>query len=379
MNYVRCVLSLGVGAVTGDQIILFPNVNTIPTTTPRKADGNVIVNGVTVFIFEVESNSSWYNTTLKLAIHLSQMLASLRNRSSMLGVSLSASVHSLSGFYFPNKKNECVVEVCVHWNDDILRFVESHTMILTVGEVKRRLKSVYQRNKSLWENSSLDLTEFCYPLTPHYLTNFAADAKQVDSGQSVVIVCENDCLVYKYPMNSSERSNISSFRGERLDQVGFPLMELKRINSIKFLKYDMYSDLPPVSIIKDHAVWFVRSLVQAVESLHVLGFAHLDIRLENICMNDNQQIVLIDLDRSASKQLLALCLKNRYPRSVNYQPPPDDQSWTSENLDWKQVGLLLSGVFPRPHSSKTIRFLSDLKGNGEIYIHPNLLHVILSL
>ena len=39
-----------------------------------------------------------------------------------------------------------------------------------------------------------------------------------------------------------------------------------------------------MSIIKDHAVWFVKSLVQAVERLHVLGIAHLDIRLENICM-----------------------------------------------------------------------------------------------
>ena len=161
-EYVRCVLSLGVGAVTGDQIILSPNVNTIP---PRKADGNVIVNGVTVFIFEVESNSSWYSTTLKLAIHLSQMLASLRNRS-MHGVLLSASVNSLSGFYFPNKKKECVVEVCVYWDDNKLRFMESHTMIETMDEVQRRLKLVYQQNKSLWENSSLGLTEFCYPVTP---------------------------------------------------------------------------------------------------------------------------------------------------------------------------------------------------------------------
>ena len=87
-------------------------------------------------------------------------------------------------------------------------------------------------------------------------------------------------------------------------------------------------------------------------------------------MKDNQ-IVLIDLDRSPSTQDQALSFKNKYPHSVNYQP--NDRSWTSENLDWKQVGLLLSGVFPSPHSSTTPGFLSDLKGNGEIYIHPNYL------
>ena len=370
-EYVRSVLSLRDGTVTGDQIILSPKVNTIHTATPRKADGNITVNGVTVFIFEVESNWSWYTTTLKLAIHLSQMLASLRNRSRN-GVSLSASVHSLSGFYFPNNKKECVVEVSVNWDDRKLRFVESHTMIRTVAEVECRLKSVYQQNKSLWENSSLGLTEFSYPVTPQYLTtNFTADAKQVGSGQSVVIVCEDDCFVYKYPMISSEGRNILFLRGKRLNQIGFPLTEMKSINAATtFLKYEKYIDIPPVSIIKEHAVWFVRSLVKAVESLHVESIAHLDIRLENICMKDDQ-IVLIDLDRSASTQYEAVLFQNKYPNSVNYEPP-NDQSWTCENLDWKQVGLLLSGVFPRPHSS-TPGFLSDLIDNGEIYIHPNYL------
>ena len=79
-----------------------------------------------------------------------------------------------------------------------------------------------------------------------------------------MIVCENDRLVYKYPMNSSESRNLITLRGKRLDQVGFPLMELKSIGSTAFLKYDKYSDIPSVSIIKDHAVWFVKSLVQAV-------------------------------------------------------------------------------------------------------------------
>ena len=83
---------------------------------------------------------------------------------------------------------------------------------------------------------------------------------------------------------------------------------------------------------------FLEKTATALEELHGLGFAHLDVRLPNICfaLHDGHYIVkLIDLDRcypSSVKRGLG------YGKAEMYQYPYGAQSVVQ--LDWKQLGLL---------------------------------------
>ena len=63
---------------------------------------------------------------------------------------------------------------------------------------------------------------------------------------------------------------------------------------------------------KKNIVMFVKSVVAAVQELHESSLAHNDIRLANICFDENRQAVLIDLDRSDSTKIV----NNMYSEST---------------------------------------------------------------
>ncbi len=158
-----------------------PAVSTIPTEQLKKPDLSVTdANGCTFFICEIESDYSWNSTTLRLAIHLaihlSQMLASLRNRTTTYP-------EQLAGFYFPKSEKECVLKVTVKWDDSELKFCETHTSV-QLADAPTSLKDVYLLNKSLWElPADLNSTPLNYPVTPTYIGRYmGVGTKQVASG-----------------------------------------------------------------------------------------------------------------------------------------------------------------------------------------------------
>lgn len=103
---------------------------------------------------------------------------------------------------------------------------------------------------------------------------------------------------------------------------------------------------------------FVRSVVEAIKELHSSGnWAHLDIRLDNICFDANNQAILIDIDRSENKTKEVSGLFVRYSRAEMYRCPMS--TWTCENLDWKQLGLLIEDVTKSIERHEFIRKLID--------------------
>ncbi len=119
---------------------LLPSVATIPTVEKIFPDGTINILDekkclVTILIWEVNSGKSWWETTLKLAVQLSKMLASLRNR---VGCS---EVCSLSGFYFPGAVDtEYVIKVTVEWDDQQMMFIETHHAIQNPDDVPIELE-----------------------------------------------------------------------------------------------------------------------------------------------------------------------------------------------------------------------------------------------
>ncbi len=322
-------------------------MNTIPTREVRRPDGSIREHGATVFIFELESNSDWNATTLKLTIHLAQMLASLRNRSG------SPPIDTIVGFYFPWKSLQCVVEVQVKWSDNYLKFVETHSYVEMI-DINARLVAIYLQNEGYWRDSSWTINTtrvFNYPVTSAYVVSeFGRQAIQVESGCSVVIVSSG--YVYKKPMNSSESSRLSDLRGRTHLRIGFPFLNIRPVGGTTFFKFDEYLPPPSVPAIQEKGVWYTRSLVDLVLILHQFNIAHLDLRTDNICVSrDGLELVLIDLDRSRDANENAMMFVHRYGTS-DIKVKID---WTNKHLDWAQIGLMLKKLFPGHQTNAFIK------------------------
>jgi len=84
---------------------------------------------------------------------------------------------------------------------------------------------------------------------------------------------------------------------------------------------------------------FAQSVVNAIEGLHHLGFAHMDIRLPNICfdhIDGSWQAVLIDLDNAC--ELTYPC--EVYTDSIMYCVQIDK----IKNYDWRQFAIMLARI-----------------------------------
>ncbi len=347
--------------VRKDSMMFIPHVHTIPTSVVKIPDGSILDNGATIFIFELESNSNWWNTTLKLAVQLAQMLASLRNRAG-------PSIDTIVGFYIPFKSLQCVVEVQVKWSDSALKFVETHSYVEMI-DVNTRLTAIYSQNKGYWDNSRWDITMnvFNYPVTPTYVeNNFGVGAMQIQSGDSIVIVSSGREFVYKKPMNNGEEKRLMFLlfvQHTPHPNIGFP-NDVLRIDDNVFFRFDEYFPPATVPMIHEKCVWYIRSLVNLVMSLHERNLAHLDIRRENICISRTRdELVLIDLDRSCEATGEAILYKHKYCTNpkINIKIPVN---WTNAQLDWAQVGLLLQTLYP--DLGKTDAFILKLLNDGEI-------------
>ncbi len=344
--------------VRKESMMFIPHVHTIPTSVVKIADGAIFDNGATIFIFELESNSNWSNTTLKLTIQLAQMLASLRNRTG-------PSIDTIVGFYIPFKSVQCVVEVQVKWSDSALKFVETHSYVEMI-DVNARLAAIYLQNKGYWDNSRWDntMSVFNYPVTPTYLRKiFGVGAMQIQSGDSVVIVSSDLGGVYKKPMNTVEQQRLFELFAfqHTHPNIGFP-NNLLRVGDKIFFRFSEYFPPATVPMIHEKCVWYIRSLVNVVKALHALNLAHLDIRRENICLSESG-LVLIDLDRSCEATGEAIMYKYKYrtnPKMKIIIPV----NWTNAQLDWAQVGLLLQTLYP--DLGKRDAFILKLLNDGEI-------------
>ena len=117
-----------------------------------------------------------------------------------------------------------------------------------------------------------------------------------------------------------------------------------RVLAMKFLAFP--AQLPPLRSrdVGECLSDFLHRTAEALKELHSLGYAHLDVRVPNICFYKNSNsyhVILIDVDRC--REIIVQDVTGyvgemyKYTRSAD---PCVPETWTTEHLDWKQLGLL---------------------------------------
>ncbi len=113
--------------------------------------------------------------------------------------------------------------------------------------------------------------------------------------------------------------------------------------SKSFFKYPQMTPLTKegISTSVHLLIELVNGTVKALLNLHSSGYAHNDVRIENICFREeDQEIVLIDLERR-----IAVGLKPRqYGISTMYVITKNEnrtQNWTPSKLDFRQLAIMM--------------------------------------
>ena len=292
----------------------------------------------TLVQIEVDSGKSWERTMRKLAHGLAHQLTSLRNWDD--------TTNKVSGFYFPFRKQECVVRVEVTWLDRQLRFHVEYFNLVDPSEVGGIVRSVWKDAEDLKARCNGVHNNFSIPLSRDFIRReFGENVLQISSRQAVVLVDPTKRKVYKYPLSGDVRDLLRGLMDHaESKEITLSRSELPR--AIKWVKLKNYFEFNLLgnplsrSKAKERITTFLDSVIEAVEELHGLAkpIAHLDIRLDNICTDENDMAVLIDLDRM---QYFSDYSAGAHGfQSVMYRVP-GGKKWTAKQVDWRQVGIMI--------------------------------------
>lgn len=323
------------------------------STARKSPDVAYVSSGFLFFQIEVLSGGDRDATMFNLAIGLVDQNRFEKNQ----GLEISES----TGFYFP-VGDGFIEKVTCKWLEKDLKYTVTSTA-LTEEEAMQALIEVHHDQEIKFTAHHPTLTNFTFPMSKQVLKDqFGEDALQVSSGASVVVVNPVNSKVFKCPLAPAAALNLSTFLLTHsltgIIHTAIPVQSVGR-----YFQYAIHK--PPFSPAEANTcvVPFVKSVVVAIREIHTFGYAHLDIRLENICINNNNDAILIDIDRSEPADKEASVLFVKYSRSEMYQ---SFSSWKCKQLDWKQLGLMIEGFMPAVEPRH--EFLRKLIHLGKLFI-----------
>jgi len=297
--------------------------------------------GISMSVLLVEVHSGHYKPTLaKLCIIMIDQLRLLRN--------YVASLSECVGFVFPKLSKEYyVTKVTLTWTKDFGFKFECYALEKT--EVGSSVNDAVRdmRSRLTQVDPSCTNVEFFIPLSQDNLALFPGTAKQVPSKSSIIVSTEE--FYFKHVLNSEQKLSLVEIekRSSLLNsEVSSILAYDDRIefgrNRINFFCFKTLPfQLLSTHEAKDCLIEFVDGVYKALTVLHTsFCFAHLDIRLDNICFNHQFQPVLIDLDRAQESMAKGRLLRELYSNSVMYEMPQDLTSdhWLMIHSDFRQLG-----------------------------------------
>ena len=233
--------------------------------------------------------------------------------------------------------------IIVEWISEKFRFEIHHKKILSADEVKNEVRQMIT-DAEVWVTPIELIPQklHCLALSEDELMPFGDGAVQVHSHQAVILV-RNNSKYYKFLFNLAFTYHLSVCVEEQWNLFLFPTAykKISGISGHKFFEYpdDAASCLPTL----------IEGVILAIESLHAAGYAHLDIRLPNICFRADGTAVLIDLDNYEDSSLRANFILRNNSVMYNYhsrKPEPKvplarfPEQWTVKNIDFRQLGII---------------------------------------
>ena len=310
---------------------------------------------VVILVAEVHSGEGpeGYRSTLnKEVIGLMTQLRMLRYQ---------YDINQVVGFVLPNSSEPFfVTKVTVRF--EALRFHYTFERIPSLEAVEASIRAGYQANKDAIGRlrpslNSGDIVAYpikltgseCDDLRKEFKLEERVELEQVQSWNSFILQGNNG-KVYKFYLNEKSYSDTNSFtltikskakQHKQIDRLLLHEEELTVFNlSIPFLQFPAAILPLSTSEARECLVPLLKSTKEAIDQIHSFDFAHLDIRLPNICFRKNDGevfAVLIDFER-VEKYLSSEDIPDY--DSCLYNPLDPKDCLTIEQCDFMQLGWM---------------------------------------
>ena len=244
-------------------------------------------------------------------------------------------------------KKLCVVKVEVCWNQ--FAFFYKLIPLKTQQSVK---ESIQQAVASLRELSLTNLPElrktFVLQLSTEDLQQFGNGAFQFESRNSILIKSSSENKMYKFPLDMHQYYRMSKCCHmlsivHRLASINttaavINLSETEVLQRRCFTYQCLPHNPLTCSEARQCLINLYSDVCAAIHTLHDnLHLAHLDIRLDNICFDQQYKPVFIDIDRAESRSVLPSLLGSS--ESCMY-----DTTKSCIGNDWMQFGWMLAWI-----------------------------------
>ena len=276
-----------------DGVSLLPPLQ---TSSLQRANVHVYNQDKTKLLLQVEIHSSW-QTVSKAIRGAADILRLLRNTDK--------GFDAITVFTFPTLSDPvCVGKITVKW--DHLCFQYQIKWLTDVNEAWREIKTVimekYRAIPTLPSEDELDI-DVPHLLSPqdlsHFRGRFGGAATQMKCPHHVMVECNN--MVYKLFSAVEEQNTLMSLRlakyaGDK-QHTHFIVPEMtKGKPRLFFYPKVAYGPLTPETA-GECMEELITKIDVALKELHSFGFSHGDVRLPNVCFDNDFNAVLIDMDR----------------------------------------------------------------------------------
>lgn len=248
-----------------------------------------------------------------------------------------ANVTKFIGFVFPKmRKKNFVTEVTVKYED--FQFVYD-TEAVKIDQVYIRLSAAFQHNRKMLTKvmkckGIIFIPKFYVTLSNECMASFGNDYEQVEANEAIMFFAGDTC--YKTPIQKQDSANLKIFCRTLSEPLLAHFINLAKEPAVKGFKY---SKVPHRPLSASEARQCLGDLVGqvhvALDLLHSHGLSHMDVRLENICFDENYKAKFIDLDRSCETDECSVT----YYSSCMYDP-----TLNTLKHDWRQLACLILGV-----------------------------------
>ena len=336
----------GLSTLLRQKVTHFAELHPLYATTDKRPDVLIARDGFPLVQFEVHS-SSFDNTIRKCILGVIDQLRLYRT--------FSENTAECSGFVFPKLTVlQCVVKVTVTWEKNVFSY--SLTCIEEPQEVRKAVVEELQKAKTRAPSPNLpQRTEYLVQLSEEDLHMFGGStAVQVASKRSILVKCDRH--YFKMPAYNSEATTLGRVSTQQIPhsiRIEPSFISESLLWKYEGLPHDPLTPVEALSCLRE----LVLQLVDAINGIHGAGWAHQDIRLENICFNHESQPIFIDLDRCKYGSLRfdgMGCMFNC--------------NFTSFQQDWLQLGLLICWI-TNPVGSYHDRNLEEVcKNNADEFL-----------